>query len=81
MNSELAASGTRRGGALTGLLQRLLARLVVDWESLPASWRQSGIVLLGAVAAVGVAGATAVNPAAAPARRRSALPGAGDRAR
>ena len=40
---------------------------MADWESLPASWRQSGIVLLGAVAAVGVGGATSVNPTAAPA--------------
>ena len=67
MNSELAASGHRRGGARAGLAQRVVGRLVADWESLPASWRQSGIVLLGAVAAAGVGGATSVNPAAAPA--------------
>jgi signal transduction histidine kinase len=63
VNSELAASGTRRGGMPTGVRQRLVA----DCEALPVAWRQLAVALIGVVAAAGVGGATSANPAAVPA--------------
>jgi signal transduction histidine kinase len=80
VNSDFALEPSQRSGDGTaaapsawesvgddaGGRRRFVARLLAGWHRAPLAWRSTGVAVVGAGAATGVAYLTAHNPAAAP---------------